>query len=177
MTVSAYRYPGRLPSCQLNAGSTTRLLGTCPEESRVLRASGLVTSWPSTSGPNETVPLTARAWGSRSSFAGFQGPLTRYPYAWPGPTPGTNACQMSASLSRSEICVSAPDLSNRHKVTLSATLEAIEKFVPTLPRRLPGVGPSGWILPGSATAALVSGLALASGAGRAAGTSPTAVAA
>ena len=106
----------------------------------------------------------------RRPCAGFQGPLTRYPYAWPGPTPGTNACQMSASLSRSGICVSAPVSSNRHKVTPSATLEAIEKFVPTWPRCSPGVAPSGWMLPGIAAAARASGLAYASGAMRAAGT-------
>src|SRR5690348_11539918 len=111
ITVSEYRYLGRLSSRQLNDDSTTRLRGTYAEESRVLGASGSAGSWPSTSGPNETVPRTARAYGSRSSLAGLQrlpragsqGPLTRYPYAWPGPTPGTNACQVSASLSRSGI--------------------------------------------------------------------------
>ena len=60
-TVSAYRYHGRLPSCQLNAGSTTRLLGTCPAESRADGLPGSAASWPSTSGPNETVPLIALA--------------------------------------------------------------------------------------------------------------------
>ena len=86
-TVSAYRCQGRWSSCQLNAGSTTRLLGTCPAESRLLGLPGSVTSWPSTSGPNETVPLTAFAYGSSSSLAGLhrrpragsQGPPTRYP--------------------------------------------------------------------------------------------------
>ena len=85
MTVSAYRYHGRLPSCQPNAGSTIRLRGTWPEESRALGESGSFTSCPNTSGPNETVPLTARAYGSSSSLAGlqrrpcdgFHGPLTR----------------------------------------------------------------------------------------------------
>ncbi len=60
-TVSAYRYQGRLPSCQLNAGSTIRLLGTCPAESRVLGLPGSAASWPSTSGPKVTVPATALA--------------------------------------------------------------------------------------------------------------------
>ena len=40
-TVSAYRCQGRLPSCQLNAGSTTRLRGTCPAESRAARLAGV----------------------------------------------------------------------------------------------------------------------------------------
>ena len=94
----------------------------------------------------------------RRPCAGFQGPLTRYPYAWPGPTSGhERMSQTSASLSRSGICVSAPCSSNKHKVTPSATLEEIEKFVPTLPRCSPGVAPSGWMLPGIASAARVSG--------------------
>ena len=83
--------------------------------------------------------------------------------------PGTNACQTSASLSRTGIWVSAPASSNRHKVTLSATLEAIAKFVPAMPTRVPSVAPSGNGLPGSATAVR------ASGAARAAGTAPAAV--
>ena len=41
--------------------------------------------------------------------------------------PGTNACQMSASLSVTGIWVSAPASSNRHNVTLLATLEATAK--------------------------------------------------
>ena len=60
-TVSAYRYHGRLSSCQPKAGSTTRLLGTCPAESRVLGVPGSVSSWPSTSGPKVTVPEIALA--------------------------------------------------------------------------------------------------------------------
>jgi hypothetical protein len=54
-------------------------------------------------------------------------------------------------------------------VTASATLEAIEKFVPTLPRCSAGVGPSGWMLPGIASAARASARAYASGATRAPG--------
>ena len=60
-TVSAYRYQGRLSSCQANAGSVTRLRDTCPAESRLLGLPGSAASWPSTSGPNETVPLIALA--------------------------------------------------------------------------------------------------------------------
>jgi hypothetical protein len=105
----------------------------------------------------------------RRPRAGSHGPLTRYPYAWPGPTPGTNACQTSPSWSRSGICVSAPFSSNRHKVTPSATLEAIEKFVPTLPRCSPGAGPIGWMSPGIASADRASAWAYASGAMRAPG--------
>ena len=131
----------------------------------MLGASGLAGSWPSTSGPKVTVPLIALAYGSSSSLAGLHrrprdgchGPPTRYPYAWPGPTPGTNACQMSASLSRSGIWVSAPSWSNRHNVTLSAMLEAIAKFVPVTPSCSPGVAPSGNGLPGSATVPWPSG--------------------
>ena len=63
--------------------------------------------------------------------------------------PGTNTCQTSASLSRTGIWVSAPASSNRHRVTPSATLEAIAKFVPAMPRRVPGVAPNGNGLPGS----------------------------
>ena len=64
--------------------------------------------------------------------------------------PGTNACQMSASLSASGIWVSVPAASNRHNVTLVATLEASAKFVPAMPRCSPGVAPSGNSRPGSA---------------------------
>jgi hypothetical protein len=86
-TVSAYRRHGRLPSRQPKCGSTTRLRGVCPAESRALGRAGSASSWPSTSGPNDTDPLTARAYGSSSSFAGLHrrprpgshGPLTRYP--------------------------------------------------------------------------------------------------
>ena len=60
-TVSAYRYQGRLSSCHPNCGSTTRLRGTCPAESRVLGLAGSAASWPSTSGPKVTVPLMALA--------------------------------------------------------------------------------------------------------------------
>ena len=60
-TVSAYRCQGRWSSCQPNAGSTTRLLGTCAAESRLLGLLGSAASWPSTSGPNETDPLMALA--------------------------------------------------------------------------------------------------------------------
>ncbi len=105
----------------------------------------------------------------RSPCARSQGPLTRYPYAWPGPTPGTNAYQMSASLSFSGICVSVPFWSNRHKVTPSAMLEAMAKFVPTLPKRSTGIAPSWKGEPGRVPAALASGLAKASGATRAQG--------
>ena len=61
MTVSEYRRQGRLSSCQENCGSMTRLRGMCPAESRVDGLAGSAVSWPSTSGPNETVPLTALA--------------------------------------------------------------------------------------------------------------------
>ena len=77
--------------------------------------------------------------------------------------PGTKACQTSASLSRSGICVSAPALSNRHNVTLSATLEAIAKFVPATPSCSPGVAPSGKGLPGRVTAAPVACMLLITG--------------
>src|SRR6266704_4442989 len=83
--------------------------------------------------------------------------------------PGTNACQTSASLSASGIRVSAPAASNRHNVTLSATVEASAKFVPAIPRRSPGVAPSGNGVPGRAP---VLG---ACGAARPAGTVPAAV--
>ena len=71
--------------------------------------------------------------------------------------PGTNACQTPASLSATGIWVSVPAASNRHKVTLSATLEAIAKLVPAMPRCSPGVAPSGNALPGSATTEWASG--------------------
>src|SRR5215831_19821013 len=71
--------------------------------------------------------------------------------------PGTNACQTSASLSWTGIWVSAPALSNRHNVTLSASAEAIAKFVPVTPSCSPGVAPSGNGVPGSAPVAPESG--------------------
>jgi hypothetical protein len=83
--------------------------------------------------------------------------------------PGMNACQTSVSSSRNGIWVSVPVSSNRHKVTLLATLEAIAKSVPAMPRCSPGVSPSGNGSPGSAT------VTRASGADRAAGTASAAV--
>ena len=64
---------------------------------------------------------------------------------------------MSASLSVIGIWVSVPAASNRHKVTLPATLEASAKLVPAMPRCSPGVAPSGNGLPGSAAAAWAGG--------------------
>ena len=61
MTVSEYRRQGRSSSCQENAGSMTRLRGTCPAESSADGLPGSAASWPSTSGPNVTVPATALA--------------------------------------------------------------------------------------------------------------------
>src|ERR1700741_3627525 len=84
--------------------------------------------------------------------------------------PGTNACQTSASLSTTGIWVSAPVSSNRHKVTPSATDEAIAKFVPATPMCSPGVAPSGNGRPGRAAETA------ASGESGAAGTAPTAAA-
>ena len=54
-------------------------------------------------------------------------------------------------------------------MTLSATLEAMAKFVPATPSFSPGVAPSGNGLPGRV-------VVRASGATRAAGTAPAAVA-
>jgi hypothetical protein len=61
MIVSEYRRLRGPPSVQPNVPSTTRLRGTCPAESSLLGASGLSAAYPSTSGPNVTSPLIARA--------------------------------------------------------------------------------------------------------------------
>jgi hypothetical protein len=53
--------PGAFVILPAECRFTTKLLGTCAAESRVLGAPGSVSSWPSTSGPNETVPATALA--------------------------------------------------------------------------------------------------------------------
>jgi hypothetical protein len=55
------------------------------------------------------------------------------------------------------------------QVTPSATAEASAKLVPTLPKRSPGVAPSGYGVPGIAAADPLSGFAKTSGATRAPG--------
>ena len=52
-----------------------------------------------------TAPSIAFAYGSRRSLFGLQrsplagsnGPVTRYPYSWPGVMPGTRPCHTPAS--------------------------------------------------------------------------------
>ena len=103
----------------------------------MLGMAGSASSWPVTSCPKVTNPLIALAYGSSSS-AGLApqalGKVLGPPHAYrtPGGDAGTKACQTSASWSRSGLGF-APSWSNRHNVTLSATLEAIAKFVPALP--------------------------------------------
>ena len=88
MIVSAYlRLARSLSFHGKGSSATTRLCGTLAAESASLGVSGSPAVYPSTSGPNVTSPVNARAYGSSRSLAGLQrmpwagsqGPVARYP--------------------------------------------------------------------------------------------------
>src|SRR6185312_11503492 len=138
MTVSWYGMRGGRSRFQSKYGFTTTERGTYGAESALFRRSGGPNWYENTGWPQLTRPSIALAYGSISSLCGLQrfpsagwyGPCTRYPYRWPGLTPGRYPCQTNPSTSCRSTRVSVPSSSNRQSSTRSATSENSPKLVP-----------------------------------------------